>query len=53
MYNTIVANFSEDVIYFLVIVCAGWNFIIEFAVNLLVAPAIRSFVRVLDKTAGE
>ena len=53
MYNTIATNYSEDVLYFLVIVCAGWNFVIEFAVNLLVAPAIRTFVRVVDKSVGE
>ena len=50
MYNVIATNFSENVLYFLVIVCAGVNFLIEFAVNLLVAPAIHAVIRVLDKT---
>lgn len=49
MYNTIATNFSPDVLYFLVITCAGVNFLIEFAVNLLVAPAISTVIRVLDK----
>ena len=49
MYNTIATYFSPDVLYFLVITCAGINFIIEFAVNLLVAPAISTVIRVLDK----
>ena len=49
MYNTIATNFSPDVLYFLVITCAGVNFLIEFAVNLLVAPAISTVIRVLEK----
>ncbi len=53
MYNVIATNFSEDVLYFLVITCAGVNFLIELAINLLVAPAIHTVIRVLDKTAGE
>ena len=36
-------------IYFLVIICAGVNFLIELGINLLVAPAIHSVIRVLDK----
>ena len=50
MYNTIATNFSQDVLYFLVITCAGVNFLIEFAVNLVVAPAIYTVVNVLEKT---
>lgn len=52
MYDTIAINFSTDVLYFLVIGCAGINFIIEFAVNLLVAPAIYTVIKVLDKNSG-
>lgn len=37
------------VIYFLIIICAGVNFLIELAINLVVAPAIYSVVKVLDK----
>ena len=53
MYNTIASNFSEDVLYFLVIACAGINFLIELGINLLVAPAIFSVVKVIDKTSGD
>ncbi|MBQ7339559.1 MAG: ECF transporter S component [Clostridia bacterium] len=53
MYNTVASNFSENVLYFLVIVCAGVNFLIELGINLLVAPAIFSVVKVLDKTSGD
>ena len=50
MYNTIATNFTDNVIYFLVITCAGINFLIELGVNLLVAPAIHTVIKVLDKT---
>lgn len=52
MSDTLSGNFVADgqtVIYFLVIVCAGVNFIIEFAINLLVAPALLRVVRVVEK----
>ncbi len=49
MYNTIAREFAPDVIYFLVITCAGVNFLIEFAINLLVAPAIYTVVKVMEK----
>lgn len=39
------------VIYYLIIICAGVNFLIELAVNLLVAPAIYTVVSVLEKNA--
>ena len=52
MYNTIAINFSQDVLYFLVIVCAGVNFLIEFGINLLVAPAIYTVIKVIDKTGA-
>ena len=38
-----------SVIYFLVIICAGINFLIELGINLLVAPAIHTVIRVVDK----
>ncbi|MBO5285446.1 MAG: ECF transporter S component [Clostridia bacterium] len=52
MYDSISALASPDgygVVYFLVIVCAGVNFLIELAINVLVAPAIHTTVRVLEK----
>ncbi|MBR1983583.1 MAG: ECF transporter S component [Clostridia bacterium] len=38
-----------SVIYFLVIICAGVNFLIEFGINILVAPAIHTVIQVVDK----
>ncbi len=38
-----------SVIYFLIVICAGINFLIELGINLLVAPAIHSVIKVLDK----
>lgn len=55
MYDSISAMSADNgvsVMYFLIIMCAGVNFLIEFAVNLLVAPAINTVVRVLDKGIG-
>lgn len=43
MSDTLSANFVADgstVLYFLVIVCAGINFIFEFVLNMVVAPAL-------------
>ena len=37
------------VMYFLIILCAGVNFLIELAINVLVAPAVHTVVRVLEK----
>lgn len=52
MSDTLSANFVADgttVIYFLVIVCAGINFIVEFFVNLITAPALNMVVNVVSK----
>ncbi len=38
-----------SVIYFLIVICAGINFLIELGINLVVAPAIYSVIRVVDK----
>lgn len=43
MSDTLEANYVADgttVIYFLVVVCAGINFLVEFVINLVLAPAI-------------
>lgn len=50
--DILAANFVGEgttVLYFLVIGCAGWNFVLEFAVNLLVAPAIYRVVEAVSK----
>jgi uncharacterized membrane protein len=51
MAGTFEANFlnGTSLIYFLVIMCAGVNFIVEFAINLIFAPAIHRLVLVLEK----
>lgn len=55
MYDSISIMSSSNgvgVMYFLIIMCAGVNFLIELGINLLVAPAINTVVRVLDKGIG-
>lgn len=52
MSDTLFANFVADestVIYFLVIVCAGINFIVELIINLVLAPAVYTVYRVAGK----
>lgn len=56
MSGVISQNFITDgstVIYFLVIGCAGVNFLIEFAINLVLAPAIHRVVTVAEKSVGK
>ncbi len=50
--GTLNANFvsGTTLIYFLVIGCAGWNFVGEFAINILLAPAINTIVSVVEKS---
>ncbi len=52
MSGTISANFVADgqsVIYYLVIVCAGVNFLIELAINVVLAPALYSVDKAVEK----
>lgn len=52
MSDTMKSNFVADgqtVIYFLVIGCAGLNFIFELLINILFAPALRRVLDVLEK----
>lgn len=52
MSDTLNANFVADgqtVLYFLVIGCAGLNFIFEFIINAVASPAIYTVVRVVGK----
>lgn len=54
--DTLSANFVAEgttVIYFLVIGCAGINFIVEFLVNLVVAPGLNMVARVVRKNLGK
>lgn len=52
MYGTIdvlAQGEGVGVIYFLVIICAGVNFLIELGINLLVAPAIHGTIKALER----
>ena len=53
--DTLQANFvasGSSVIYFLIIGCAGVNFLVEFAINLVCAPALYTVVRLIKKENG-
>ncbi len=55
--GTIGANFTEsgtmsEIVYFLFIGCAGWNFLIEFAINLVLAPAIHRVTLIVEREVG-
>jgi hypothetical protein len=47
-----VAITGQSVVYFIIIGCAGINFLVEFALNMLLAPALHRIIRVIDKTTG-
>lgn len=52
MAETLTLNFVEEgstLVYFLFIGCAGINFLIELAINLVVAPALSRVVQVVEK----
>ena len=40
MSDTLTANFTNDVLYFLIVVCAGVNYLIEVALNMAFVPAL-------------
>lgn len=53
--DTLVSKFVAEgmtVLYFLVVVCAGLNFVFEFLLNLIVSPALCRIVRVVGKQLG-
>lgn len=53
MSDTLSANFVADgqtVIYYLIIVCAGTNFLVELIINLILAPTINTIVKVVEKS---
>lgn len=43
---------GQTVIYFIIIGCAGINFLVEFALNMVLAPALHRVIKVLDKSTG-
>ena len=40
---------GQSVIYFVIIGCAGINFLVEFAINTILAPALHRVIKVIDK----
>ncbi len=52
MSDTLNANFvasGQTIIYFLVIVCAGINFLIELGINVVLAPVILRITKIIEK----
>ncbi|MBR6781639.1 MAG: ECF transporter S component [Clostridia bacterium] len=51
IYGTMeqLAPAGQSVMYFLIIGCAGFNFVFEFAVNMLLAPALRRIVSIVTR----
>ena len=54
LQDTLKANFIDGttVIYFLVIICAGINFLVELAINLIAAPSIYRVIGVVKGRKG-
>ena len=40
-----------SVVYFLIVLCAGWNFIFEFILNLVVVPTLGKLIDVVTRSA--
>ncbi len=51
LQDSLRANFidGQTVVYFLIIVCAGINFLVELAINLVCVPALHSVIRVVKR----
>lgn len=43
---------GQSVVYFIIIGCAGLNFLIELGINMLITPALYRVMKVIDKSAG-
>ena len=43
---------ADSVLFFLVVICAGVNFLVEFAVNMVLSPAIYRVIRVLKNESA-
>ncbi|MBQ3115807.1 MAG: ECF transporter S component [Clostridia bacterium] len=48
-FSTLSQGAGVGVMYYLIILCAGLNFLIELGINLLVAPAIYSVIKALER----
>ena len=55
MMDTFQSNFlgESSMLYFLVIVCAGWNFIFEFLINLVCAPILSRLMKIIVPARNE
>ncbi len=52
LQDSLKANFvanGQTVVYFLIIGCAGINFLVEFAINLVLSPSIHTVCRIVGK----
>ncbi len=43
---------GQTVVYFIIIGCAGINFIIELGINLILSPALTRVIKIIDKKVG-
>lgn len=55
LQDTLKANFVSggSVVYFLIIICAGVNFLVELALNLVLAPSLHTVYKVVEKRIGK
>ena len=51
-FMTTYAITGQTVVYFVIIGCAGINFLVEFALNMVLSPALHRIIKVLDKATG-
>ncbi len=51
MFDTMqhLAGEGKSVLYYLLILCAGFNFVFEFAVNMIFAPALQRIIHIVTK----
>lgn len=47
------AGIGGTAVYFLFIGCAGWNFLFEFLLNMILAPSLERVTRVVEKKFGK
>lgn len=47
--QTCIMDNSESVVYYLIITCAGGNFLVELAINLICAPSLYTVARVIKR----
>ena len=50
--NAYLAGSGYTAVYFILILCAGVNYLLELAINLVFSPALERLVRLLSKKVG-